>query len=548
MSDAPAQLKKELDTILGLQADLDTTDQAIQATKSAIEKQTISNHTLEALSSLERSHERLMDKVEALYASLNVAIGSFFEWDKLDQAVGRAQKALGTKLHQRTRKAIAKRQPALMAAIRKYNTYCTQLKDLHDPAWLILLPKPLPTKLNDLRNHESLMEDIWISLSIGEIPHWMNDPAVREGIHAMLKRDRCLEEQRRLGMEADSLCRWYGNELAAVVLALRIPESKYIPILEFTTHDTSDELILLPLRYRHEQLLTLPHRWSNSLVSKSHFDWHTKEAEELAMRLTYGFPETSLSWLTPTIIEAPESSGEELQMSIELEIGTEATIESEDLITLDYLVEEMLDTDTHDAEETNNKYVITGKIVWSVPSHFTVDSTLPPTLPESGTRIVFDRINGVRRQTFNPEDIGMLASPTSCINDVCINGCILLLLLAINPLQARHFAIFSTFDLLLARHKADGELFQAAKHTNFWMKDVWILPIYRPGHWVLCVADFTRRELRLFDSLAEEKPWRSDVMEIMNFMSHLLSVANTTIPEVRVSSRPWRAYPITVNQ
>ena len=81
---------------------------------------------LTLLDSMECSHDRLLDKIEALYASLNVhekflelegvklefmqillmvcdlkinihkrAIGSFFEWDKLDRAVGRKDKALG---------------------------------------------------------------------------------------------------------------------------------------------------------------------------------------------------------------------------------------------------------------------------------------------------------------------------------------------------------------------------------------------------------------------------------------------------------------------
>lgn len=105
----------------------------------------------------------------------------------------------------------------------------------------------------------------------------------------------------------------------------------------------------------------------------------------------------------------------------------------------------------------------------------------------------------------------MLASPTARINDVCINGCIPLLLSLINPSCAHRFAIFSTFDLPRARYKNDNELFKAMKHTKFWTKDTWILPIYRPGHWVLCIADFVRRELRLFDSLAQKEPWRADV-------------------------------------
>ena len=132
----------------------------------------------------------------------------------------------GTKLHQQTRKAISKRQPALMSAIQKFNLYCEQLQELHDPAWSIPLPSPLPTKLNDLRNNQSLMEDVWITPSVGQIPRWLEDQAVHDGIRAMLKRNRCLAEQRRLGIEADNLCRWYGAELAAVELAMRTSESE----------------------------------------------------------------------------------------------------------------------------------------------------------------------------------------------------------------------------------------------------------------------------------------------------------------------------------
>lgn len=115
-----------------------------------------------------------------------------------------------------------------MSAIRKFNTYCRQLEELYDPSWSIPLPTPLPTKLNDLRNDQSLMEDVWIAPSVGHIPRWMEDKDVRAGIRAMLKRDRCLEEQHRLGIEADNLCRWFGNELATIELALRTSGSTYL--------------------------------------------------------------------------------------------------------------------------------------------------------------------------------------------------------------------------------------------------------------------------------------------------------------------------------
>jgi len=132
---------------------------------------------------------------------------------------------LGTKLHQQTRKAISKRKPALMTAIRKFNKYCETLESLHQPSWSIPLPQPLPTELAALRDGPTLREDVWISPSCGDVPRWLEDPDVREGIQAMLKVDRCSEERQRLRMEADNLCQWFHRELAAVELSLRTPSS-----------------------------------------------------------------------------------------------------------------------------------------------------------------------------------------------------------------------------------------------------------------------------------------------------------------------------------
>ena len=116
--DAPARLKKELDAVLKLQTTIDTTDDAISRLADRFSKST--------LDSLARTQERLKEKVEQLYASLNIqesfpelkdidldfvkllvlardlkinirkrAIGSFFEWDRLDQAAGGRQHAIG---------------------------------------------------------------------------------------------------------------------------------------------------------------------------------------------------------------------------------------------------------------------------------------------------------------------------------------------------------------------------------------------------------------------------------------------------------------------
>ena len=65
------------------------------------------------------------------------------------------------------------------------------------------------------------MEDVWISSSSEEPPRWLTDINVRNGIRALLKADRCMEEQRRLGYEADNLCNWFGRELTSLEVALR---------------------------------------------------------------------------------------------------------------------------------------------------------------------------------------------------------------------------------------------------------------------------------------------------------------------------------------
>jgi hypothetical protein len=112
--------------VLDLQGDLEIVDRALQAAHSTIQASSASSTTLNAMASLQRTHTRLVEKVEGLYSSLQVterfpelrgvdfefirtlllardlkvnirkrAIGSFFEWERLDQAVGGKSQALG---------------------------------------------------------------------------------------------------------------------------------------------------------------------------------------------------------------------------------------------------------------------------------------------------------------------------------------------------------------------------------------------------------------------------------------------------------------------
>ncbi|KAI6039373.1 hypothetical protein EDC04DRAFT_2568472, partial [Pisolithus marmoratus] len=70
--DAPVKLKTELNTVLTLQANLDTTTKVVQGAWATIEKGNVTPDILDTLASVEHSHTRLIIKAEALYSSLNV--------------------------------------------------------------------------------------------------------------------------------------------------------------------------------------------------------------------------------------------------------------------------------------------------------------------------------------------------------------------------------------------------------------------------------------------------------------------------------------------
>ncbi|KIK77409.1 hypothetical protein PAXRUDRAFT_36796 [Paxillus rubicundulus Ve08.2h10] len=203
--------------------------------------------TVSILDSMEHIYGHLLDKIETTYASLNLllmahnlkinickwAIGSFFEWDKLDRAIGSKDKTL-----------------ACAHAIHKYNKHCQQLEDLYDSSYILPLPKPLPTKLMELHSDGMLLQDIWISPAIGEIPTSL----------------------RILGVEVDNMCCWFGIELSAVKLTLHLPEKATIK---------------------------LQGQWPTTLASPVCYACQAREAVALAESLSRATSAIELHWLQP---------------------------------------------------------------------------------------------------------------------------------------------------------------------------------------------------------------------------------------------------------
>ncbi len=119
-------MKKELDAILSLQGDLEAVEKAINTAKSTLAMTSAPEESKTLLKGLQDMYATFTNRVELLYVSLNMhdsypdlkgasldfvrtllmardlkinirkrAIGSFFEWDRLDQAVGGRSQALG---------------------------------------------------------------------------------------------------------------------------------------------------------------------------------------------------------------------------------------------------------------------------------------------------------------------------------------------------------------------------------------------------------------------------------------------------------------------
>ncbi|KAG1724201.1 uncharacterized protein EDB91DRAFT_1239990 [Suillus paluster] len=529
-----------------LQADLDVLDRALQATKTMLEKEAASDDTLDVLESLQRGHDRLMMKVEALYSSLNIndrfpeldsvnldfvcvllmacdlkmnirkrAIASFFEWDKLNCAVGGSHQTLGTKLHQHTRKAIAKRQPALMMAIRKFNSYYERLESLYNHTWNIPLPTPLPTKLAELRGDQTLMQDVWVTPSMGEVPHWLEDADIRDGIHALLKRDRCTEERLRLGEEANNLYRFFGDEVTALELSIGLPENEHFLVL---------------LQQRRLNFLRLQTQWSNLLVSSLQFVSCAQKALDRA--LTYsGGPQSTNLHLANVTVQEPAS---EDKLVLLPEADDLPEVEPEQAALANILEGGSAGVEFNEDQDLVSN--VCADIVWDSPEGLVVDDFRPPS---QDSHVIM------------PGRVATRTTPStrqfpSLLNDVCVNGCAVLLQMDMPDPSV----VFSTHDLPRIRYNAaDDMLWRNTSWTNYWAKDVWVLPIHRPsniGQWVVCIIYLSRKELHLFDSLAERKPWKHDVKDVMKLICRLLMVAHQRDQEVHIDMDGWVACPLTV--
>lgn len=145
-------------------------------------------------------------------------------------------------MHQAVRAAMSKKTQTLNNSVARYNEECSAILKMWPAACQIPRPEPLPTSLTDLKTCTTLMESVWIS-KVEESHLWVRDPDVREGIRAMHKVERCVEERKRLGKEADNMLFYYQRRLTAVCEALCDPASAYSNVVTVF----SDSFIVLQI-------------------------------------------------------------------------------------------------------------------------------------------------------------------------------------------------------------------------------------------------------------------------------------------------------------
>ncbi|KAF9041365.1 hypothetical protein BJ165DRAFT_1329754, partial [Panaeolus papilionaceus] len=529
----PTKVKADISCVLILQEEVEMLQTRLASAKKGLKSKR--KQTQKSIDSFESQIEGLQEDIEEIFLSLNIhasypeleglgadfvrtlilaselketirrlAIESFCELGRLDQAVRGVHQPLGTKLHQQTRKAMAKRSPALIAKVRKFNSYCKTLRQLCPPNSKLKLPTPLSTQVAKLRDNTYLMEDVWITPVEDEKERpWMNDSTVRAGIQAVLKLDRCIEEQKRLGMEADNMCRQFGRELLAVEIALRNQANASI----------AQELI----NYRNG-LHYLRTPWSSLLASSVRYNSHIQQSTTLA-DIIAGNNQVLQSYNVSMLSSGSRSDSSDLSDSASDESETENSTSGS------------LDADSHLIDVDEDDYEGAASTVSTVKLR---DYSGYTGASRKNNRILFEK-----------KDLQILENSTALLNDVCINGCSQLLKTKYRE-EAENCAVFSTYDLVRWRNKKKSlhldtvtgsapdlisaeiveMLWKNSKHTQFWQKRVWILPIHRPGHWVLCVAYPMEQLILLYDSLGQEVDWKNEVMDVHAYFSELVQAAN----------------------
>jgi hypothetical protein len=133
--------------------------------------------------------------------------------------------SLEQRVNEHTQDSVKRRDPGITELARRYNKLCDDMQRLiqqkRAPRSSVA---PLKIKMEGLFDLD-VDDDIWLDIGLGYDeengddsipPLWLSNDNVREGIRALLDRDRCREESARILEERNAMQQWFNEEWRVV--------------------------------------------------------------------------------------------------------------------------------------------------------------------------------------------------------------------------------------------------------------------------------------------------------------------------------------------
>ncbi|KAH7101834.1 hypothetical protein BKA62DRAFT_671762 [Auriculariales sp. MPI-PUGE-AT-0066] len=222
------RLTVELETVMKIQDDISRVEDDNEAAEEVLSRcapSAVARRTRGQLRELRERHVTLKTAADELYDSPSVdhelpqykdfsrqfvrllimdydakcivrhkLIGRFFQWDRLNRAVGGVHTQLSIKDYQRGLGNLYRTRKSTVIALNNYNTLCASLEQIAPAGHNVLLPQPLDD-LSKLRDSPRLLEDVWIGGSPRHDRSLINRRQCPHCYCAMHQLDRCGEEE-----------------------------------------------------------------------------------------------------------------------------------------------------------------------------------------------------------------------------------------------------------------------------------------------------------------------------------------------------------------
>jgi hypothetical protein len=197
-----------------------------------------------------------------------------FELENLERSYRKTMNHM--KLEKHAQSQLKRKEPGIQTLARKYNKLCNDLEKMINkkkaPRGAI---SPLAIEMDSLFKLD-VDDDIWQDIGLtddlddsSEIPDWLGNDKVREGIKVLLEYDRCLEEMQRIRHERISMQEWFLEEWVVLQEALGCTTDNRVV---YQLHEQEKRLLRICVTWEQATKgipCELPNEWGPSQVELS---------------------------------------------------------------------------------------------------------------------------------------------------------------------------------------------------------------------------------------------------------------------------------------